>query len=173
MGGILFIPKMTIRHSISWDNLYSKGLVYGTDDNGLAPTGTPTNQMRIVSKNGFNYKVRLIRGSSINPHNGTSGFNVAITQGSEWNELMYRVSSANPNGTGESFAMYTDAQLNIGHGHGSGSSRYRYTWCQEQHSVGSTYRVIRGSISVDSLNTITSSLTNFCIGWRPVLELIQ
>ena len=96
-GKVLFIPKMTIRHSVSWDYLYSKGLVYGTDDIGIAPTGTPTNQLKIVTKNGFNYKVRLLRGTSIEPHNGTYGTYLAIIQGSEWNELMYRVSSANPN----------------------------------------------------------------------------
>ena len=28
---------------------------------------------------------------------------ILAIQGSEWNELMYRVSSANPNGTGENF----------------------------------------------------------------------
>jgi hypothetical protein len=162
----LFIPKQTFRHSISWDHIYSRGLVYGTDDNGLAPTGTPTNQLRVVSKDGFNYKVRLIRGSSIDPHNGTSGTNLAISQGSEWNELMYRVSSANPNGTGENFAMYTDAQLNITSGNGT------YIWCQEQYSVGSTSRVFRGSNSVGYLSNNTSSFTGSSRGWRPALELI-
>ena len=161
----IFIPKMTFRYGISWDHLYSKGLVYGTDDNGLAPTGTPTNQMRIVSKNGFNYKVRLIRGSSIDPHNGTYGTNLAFSQGSEWNELMYRVSSANPNGTSENFAMYTDAQLNFT------SSNGTYTWCQEQYSTGSTFRVVRGYY-VGYLSSLTSSDTDSTIGWRPALELI-
>ena len=146
--------------------MYSKGLVYGTDNNGLAPTGTPTNQLRIVSKNGFNYKVRLIRGSSIDPHNGTNGTNLAITQGSEWNELMYRVSSANPNGTSENFAMYTDAQLNITTGNGT------YSWTQEQYSAGNTNRVIRGHSSVGYLVFNTSSNTNGYRGWRPALELI-
>ena len=159
----LFIPKMNIRFSISWDHLYSKGLVYGTNNNGLAPTGTPTNQMKIVSKNGFNYKVRLIRGSSIDPYNGTSGNNVAISQGSEWNELMYRVSSANPNGTSKNFAMYTDAQLNITSGNGT------YTWCQEQYS---TTRVFRGTYSVGTLYYNTSSNVYNTLGWRPALELI-
>ena len=165
-GKILFIPKMTIRHSISWEHLYSKGLVYGTDDIGLFPTGTPTNQLKIVSKDGFNYKVRLIRGSSTDPRNGLIGTNKPISQGSEWNELMYRVSSANPNGTSENFAMYTDAQLNITSGFG------RYTICQEQYSVGSTVRVIRGG-SVGHLSYFTSSNTYPSWGWRPVLELIK
>ena len=166
-GKILFIPKMAIRHSISWDYLYSKGLVYGTDDNGLAPTGTPTNQLRIVSKNGFNYKVRLIRGSSIDPHNGTYGVNLVITQGSEWNELMYRVSNANPNGTSENFAMYTDVQLNINSGNG------RYTLCQEQYEVGGIYRVIRGLSPVGHLYYSSSSNAGYYRGWRPILELIK
>ena len=115
----LFIPKLAFRRSIYWDHLCSRGLVYGADDNCVAPIGTPTNQLTIVSKDGYNYKVRLIRGSSVDPHNGTLGTNLAITQGSEWNELMYRVSSANPNDTSDNFAMYTDAQLNITSGNGS------------------------------------------------------
>ena len=164
---IIFIPKLALRHSISWDHLYSNGLVYGTDDYGLAPTGTPTNQLRIVSKDGFKYKVRLIRGSSRDPHNGTLGGNLAITQGSEWNELMYRVSSANPIGTSENFTMYSDTQLNISSGNG------RYTWCQEQYRLGSTYRVVRGSHSAGCLNNFRSSYTAYSRGWRPVLELIK
>ena len=147
--------------------MYSNGLVYGTDDYGLVPTRTPTNQIRVVSKNGFNYKVRLIRGSSIDPHNEAAGTNLVITQGSEWNELMYRVSSANPNGTSENFAMYSEAQLNISMGTGA------YTWCQEQFSVGSTSRVIRGNNFVGFINNYTSSNKNTCWGWRPILELIK
>lgn len=162
----LFIPKMTIRYRASWNHLYSKGLVYGTDDNGVAPTGTPTNQLKIVSKNGFNYKVRLIRGSSIDPYDGTYGGNLAITQGSEWNELMYRVSGANPNGTSENFAMYSNAQLNIANANGV------YTWCQEQYDVGSPSRVLRGSISVGHLGSATTSYALSDVGWRPALELI-
>ena len=130
-GGIIFIPKQSIRHTITWDHLYSRGLVYGTDDNGITPTGTPTNQLRIVTKNGFKYKVRLIRGSSIDPHNGTNGTKLVITQCSEWNELMYRVSTDNPNGTSENFAMYSDTQLNITITSGNGTymvSRNNVEW---------------------------------------------
>ena len=95
-----------------------------------------------------------------------NGENVDISQGSEWNELMYRVSSDNPNGTSENFAMYTDTQLNIASGCG------RFTWCQEQYGVGSTNRVIHGNNSVDNLNANTSSSITG-MGWRPVLELIK
>ena len=158
---------MNIRHSISWDHLYSRGLVYGTDDNGLTPTRTPTNQSRVVSKNGFNYKVRLIRGSSFDPHNGTIGTNNAFTQGSEWNELMYRMCIANPNGTSGNFAMYTDAQLNIVSGNGA------YTWCQEQYSMGTTYRDVRGFHSVGLVASRKSSSATTHRGWRPILELIK
>ena len=92
--------------------------------------------------------------------------NLAITQGSEWNELMYRVSSANPNGTSGNFAMYTDEQLNITSGNGL------YTWCQERYSVGSPHRVLRGDKSVDYLSIGLYSNSNYGMGWRPVLELI-
>lgn len=165
-GKTLFVPKQTIRHSISWDHLYSRGLVYGTDDNGIAPTGTPTNQLRVVSKDGFDYKVRLLTGVSNDPHDGTAGYDIPSSQCSEWNELMYRVSTANPNGTSENFAMYTDAQLNITGGNGT------YSWTQEQYSAGSTSRVIRGYISVTYLDGHTSSSAAYLRGWRVALELL-
>ena len=162
----LFVPKQTIRSHISWDHLYSRGLVYGTDDNGVAPTGTPTNQLRIVSKEGFDYKVRLLTGASNDPHDGTFGYDIAGSQCSEWNELMYRVSTSNPNGTENNFAMYTDGQLNITSGNGT------YSWAQEQYSAGSPYRVIRGNFSITFWDGTTSSSTSTNRGWRPVLELI-
>ena len=163
-GKVLFVPKRTIRHSISWNHLYSRGLVYGTDDNGVAPTGTPTNQLRVVSKDGFDYKVRLLTGGSGDPHNGSTVHSTANC--SEWNELMYRVSTSNPNGTENNFAMYTDVQLNVSSGNG------RQTWTQEQFSDGSTTRIIRGNSSVRVLYPHTSSDTHTNRGWRPVLELL-
>ena len=65
------------------------------------------------------------------------------------------------------FAIYTDTQLNNSSGYG------RYTWCQEQDSMASTYRVVRGSHSAGCLDFNTSSSTFLSWGWRPVLELIQ
>ena len=162
----IFVPKLPIRSHISWDHLYSKGLVYGTDDNGLHPTGTPTNQLKHVSKDGFDYKVRLLKGSFEDPYlGGNNVTNPPLTYGSEWNELMYRVSSANPNGTEDNFELYTDAQLGINSSTGS------YNSTQEQYGASGTNRVMCGHSSVGYLNAVGSSDASLYRGWRPVLVL--
>ena len=49
-GKILFVPIPGICRTLSWKELYDKGLVYGTNDNGLVPTDTPTNQYTTIMK---------------------------------------------------------------------------------------------------------------------------
>lgn len=46
----LYVSKVAIRNNITWDHLYSKGLVYGTNNTGLNPTGTPTNLLRVCMR---------------------------------------------------------------------------------------------------------------------------
>lgn len=61
-GKIKFIPSGPLRSNIgAWSAIYSQGLVYGSDDNGAYSSLTPTLQNRRVSKDGFTYKVRLIK----------------------------------------------------------------------------------------------------------------
>lgn len=66
-GKILFIPLETTNSAagISWNLLYSKGLVYGTDDFG-PPTGhgnAPVNQRKVITKGEHSFIVRALRGN--------------------------------------------------------------------------------------------------------------
>ena len=49
-GTVIYFPKYPTVYNVGWNALYNAGLVYGTDDNGLYPSGSPTNQFRVVSK---------------------------------------------------------------------------------------------------------------------------
>lgn len=63
-GKILFMPATSLG-SITWDNLYAAGLVYGVNGFGVYPTGkvsTPVNQMKRVAKGAWSFIVRLPRG---------------------------------------------------------------------------------------------------------------
>jgi hypothetical protein len=167
-GKILYIPKTQIRHTVSWDDIYNLGLVYGTNNNGVAPSSTPTNQRVIINKGVHQFIVRLLNGSS-EPHDGTSGehpIHASVSNGSEWNELMYRFSINNPLGTGDNFESYTDSEL------GLISINGRYSWCKEQNTLGSNRRIIRGNVSVGTISNAIGSGSSSATGWRPVLELI-
>src|SRR5690606_38711882 len=78
------------------------------------------------------YKIRLFRGlgPNITSIAGATSNDIAGTHYSEWNRLMYNVSSTNPpSQEGDNWASYSDADLNIGN-----SSTGGYSWCQEQWS---------------------------------------
>lgn len=84
-GKILYIAKKPYRHSITWNNLNSAGVL----------TGTKT--IVIASKT---YYVRTISGGPSSP--GT---------GSEWNNYLYKVSANDPTGT--HLASYSNLDLGI------------------------------------------------------------
>lgn len=180
-GQIIYIAKKSFMHSVSWDHLYSRGIVYGTDDNGLYPRGTPTNQYTLVEKDNFEYVVQLMTGAASDPINttgrdetwsGTLGFGA----GSMWNDLMYRVHAdipTIPNGlqydggaqVGDNWANFSNADLNIGTGDG------RAAWCQETASESTSTRVYCGSGRLSNFLRNSASLVYANLGWRPCLVL--
>lgn len=89
-GKVLFIPDTTIV-SANWNQLYNAGLMYGTDDVGVKPSGVAAgtvNQKTVVNINGLNYILRCPRLSPL-------GFDQFITtqaqtEGSEWRDTMGR-----------------------------------------------------------------------------------
>lgn len=179
-GQIIYIAKRSFMHTISWDHLYARGIVYGTDDNGLYPIGTPTNQYKSVAKDGFEYVVGLMTGAASDPvdtslRGETYSSTLGLGAGSEWNELIYRVHLSvptAPNGLtndggaqfGDNWAVFTDADLNI-----TGNGRWR--WCQETASDSTSSRVIRGSGRLSAFSRYASSLASADVGWCPRLAL--
>lgn len=51
-GKVLFVPLTGYRHSVPWDEIYKRGAVYATNDDGfLPPMGRSGNQLSIVEGN--------------------------------------------------------------------------------------------------------------------------
>ena len=187
-GKVLFIAKQTFMHSVTWDHLYARGIVYGTDDDGKAPRGTPVNQRTVVEHGGNKFVVRLMTGAVADPFPESDSlfftddmYQMDIGGGSEWNDLMYRVCTDVPSDPsvdgmaadrhggpqiGDNWASFPASSLNIGSGNG------RNTWCQEQSDSSSTLRVNRGVGGVAGFGRSGAYGTFSYLGWRPVLELI-
>ena len=187
-GKVLFIPKQTFMYGVSWDHLYSRGIVYGTDDAGKAPRGTPTNQLTTVEHGGNRFIVRLATAASADPFPDSDSLfltdemvDMDIGAGSEWNTLIYRVCADVPTAdgadgmrkaghggpqVGDNWAEFSGAELNITSGDGS------YTWGQEQSEVTSTGRVVRGYHNVAHFVRDGANVVSSYLGWRPVLELV-
>jgi len=185
---IKYIAKQTFRHAISWDHLYSRGIVYGTDDDGVAPRGTATNQLTTVDKDGSQFVVRLMTCANSDPFAESDPLfftddmhQMDIGGGSEWNELIYRVCADVPSDpltdgmqadrhggpqVGANWAAYTASELNITTGNG------RYAWGQEHSDATSAYRVLRGYGGLAGFSRGIGSGVTHDRGWRPCLELI-
>lgn len=65
LGKIVFMPGTQHAQAI-FSNVYSRGMAYGTDDNGsIVPSGiTATKQDARITKNGRTYRIRLPRGDA-------------------------------------------------------------------------------------------------------------
>lgn len=159
-GKILFIPKVTLRHTISWDQINAVNAVYGD------------RELEIL---GYQFKIRLLQGVNPGePVTRSSGYDIPITHQSEWNRLLYPISVEQTNQqrikasqVGPNWVSYTQEELNITEGNG------KYTWCQETPSNSTTNRAVHGGNAVTSLTWSASSLTFPEAGWRPVLELVS
>ena len=161
-GKIIFKSKKTIRHSISWDHINSKGCVKGT---------------KTVTKGGHTYKVRLMKGALTDPSRYDLPDKGAM--GSEWNKLMLPIHIKAKDKSWEYPANvetdipywgidFTDADLQTHNSHGDGS----YHWCQEVSNDNPAGRVYRGNLGVSYSSRRTSSATNASVGWSPVLEYV-
>lgn len=157
---ILFVAQKTIRKSISWDYLNSKGVVYGK---------------KTIEIDGVKYKVRLLRGALTDPCDCDASDEWA--KGSEWNRLIAPLNHqrkdnswnypANMESDLQDWETYLDdEEMTVKDVYG------RTNWCQEVSSFNSNDRVTRGYVGVSYSDTDTSSYTSSAYGWRPVLEVI-
>lgn len=185
-GKILYVQKRPMRHSISWDHIYSRGAVYGTNDNGLFPRGTPTNQYNPLRKGGFTFVPRLLTGAASDPIDTTEreseeSCTFDLGGGSEWNELIYRVHQDEPfcgdieqetfHGgpqVGSNWFNYSNSDLRLVSGNGRG------TWVQETPSDETSNRIRRGNaLTVANLGHSSAAVTVSTLALRLVLELEQ
>lgn len=185
-GSVILVPKKTFRYAVSWEHLYQAGAVYGDDTNGSNPSGTARLQDAVVTIDGFDYRVRLLRGAASDPtvqgaDGSWHGYDIDLSHGSEWNRLFYPIHSgthheynnptthtdpnADPFG---SWASYSDSDLLVHNSFGNGS----YSWTQETSGDNNAYRVARGYTGVSYFNRHTATYMGTAGGWRPALELV-
>ena len=163
-GKILFYPAGAIITTVTWDQLYNLGLVYGTDDNGAYPAGaalTPTNQKKLVTIGGFSFLARCPKGSTL-PTTTLVTTATADKENSEWDQTMGRV--------------HTNATLswNIGALLDDNSTVPTSTQgAFTQHLLVATgtpkAALHRGSGTIDAINQVSTSSATY--GWAPFLEL--
>jgi len=174
---IIYVAKKPYRHTVSWENIYQAGAVYGTNDNGYNPSGGNRLQDANITVDGFSLDVTLLRGTNTDPAIFTSnGFDMDYTHTSEWNRLMYPIHSgihtdsrnpSTPSIPYAQWATYSDGDLIVDYRTGNGS----YSWVQETQNTDTTLRFFRGYTGVTYVARSTTTNADSNLGWRPALRL--
>lgn len=152
-GKTKFIPKKSIRHSVSWASLNALALHTGA----------------LVAINDKRYLVRTFNGSD--PTVAPSGNDLqdpAIAHGSEWNRIMYRIHDAVGESTegirfGE-WAKYSLDDLGL-----TVENNGAYVWVREPDGANA---YARGNGTIGGYFRTTNTAATTHRGWRPVLELL-
>lgn len=63
-GRIVFVPANILRHTLTWEDLYKAGAVYGNDGYGAYPRKQATVQNARVTIGSDTYKVMLLKGTN-------------------------------------------------------------------------------------------------------------
>lgn len=181
-GKILFIPERPVAYNISWQHLYTLGMVYGREDSGSNPLmTTKVPQSAKVTIGADTYRVRLLKGATDQDY--TVWAASLIETYPEFDDLVYpllhtvpdnqRLNNLSANGkmTGTDFYQSWGAMCSIMCQELMNSSAlmYRMTGLTSgQWDFSSdllSYLQYRQSVNVNTINST--------YGWLPVLELIE
>jgi hypothetical protein len=137
-GKVKFISKGGTFTNTAWTALYASGGVYGTNDNGLYPIGTATNQYKPfnITNGPVTWKLipKLMSGGQNDPSSSSPG-----DDGSEYTDLMYRMfTGTHPNGG--AFLKYLKADVAMNSAHA----------CVESKDTLTTSTIVRGYTGVIS-----------------------
>ena len=180
-GKKLFIPKLPLRQTTNWLDLYNAGLVFGDDTIGVRPSSVATGvlQNKRVTIAGKTYIVRLLKGSAggktyVTPA-AQNGNDLPLGYDSEWNDLYYLITN-DPlitNYHGPKIANpYTPTDLGFTPNPSSGP---RIRPCQEINADLAGTMLSRGNtnssarLASDRLYNTTSTAS----AWTPCLELVE
>lgn len=159
-GKILLIAQKPFRSGVTWQNLYQLGLVYGDDTTGASPSGTAVVQNKRITIGGYVYRVRLIRGSGVDPAVASTNID------SEWNRLLYNVSTTSIS-TQEGGKWDTLSENDLGTGSTTSAAH-----CHCMETSGGTNCYLRGYNSLVGASSVGKTANNDYVRYRPVLELI-
>lgn len=164
-GKILFYPAGAILTTVTFDQLYNLGLIYGTDDNGAYPAGaalTPTNQKKVITIGAFNFLARVFKGSTL-PTSTVVTTATADKEGSEWDQTMGRINQTATLAWNLTGAWDDAASLPV-------TTQGTVTQHLTVPTGGTKTALHRGANSViDSINQLGTGTA--ALGYSPVLEL--
>lgn len=164
-GKVLFVPRRCITNTVSWDNIYWLGLMYGIDGNGITYNSvTPRNQLVIKTIQGYKFKIRCFNGALTNPTYITNSGDTdsSLTKGCEYDRLMLNMDSkTSANQEGPKFA-------NVFVGQDDPVMQHVANYSSSVFS-GNQYTISRRGGYGTAFN---SGAASSGWGWLPVLELV-
>lgn len=172
-GKFLFVCKDLLRTSVTWNDLYKVGAIYGAKGNGLYPvSGFSTDQFRVMLKEEAGYPVpwklavRVLKGALADPYVGVDYTAMGlVADGIEYNDLIYRLLTLNANSRPNTavFEQFPGTEL------GTTAPGGGYTALQEtsQDNINNSHARSPTGSSLSSVKATGQ------VAWRPVFELIN
>lgn len=146
---ILFVARNNVIYNRSWSSISEANAIYGS---------------RTIDHLGYRYKIRLLKGDTVDPSNRFSDAWPPASDPTEWGRTLLRVASVAIGGSAL-WGNYNGTELNF-HGSTGGGS-----WCQETHTLDNTEALIRGAPDGGEILYRPKTSSSFR-NWRPVLELV-
>jgi hypothetical protein len=181
-GKVLFIPERPVAYNVSWQHLYTLGMVYGRDDTGSNPLmATKVKQDAKVTIGADTYRVRLLKGSTDQDYEVWAAS--LIETYPEFDDLVYpllhtvpdnqRLDNLTANGkyTGIDFMQSWSSMCCIPCQELTGSStgQYRMTAVTAgQYDYANDLTTVLQYRAQVAITTVSSTYA-----WLPVLELIE
>lgn len=166
---VIFFPTAKVATNITWNDLYNKGLIYGINGNGAYPSSTPTNQLKVVTAKGSNFKVRCFKACSSDPsgmggiENLSNTTNPLLLNG-EWYRVIASITTPKLTSyTGVYQPIYTQATsiLPIG--------TTPYAWAQETRNQ----TFVTNGLTINNTQVAPSNVkASALLAWLPVLEVV-
>ena len=153
----LLICDRVILVNVSWDDLNAQGFITG----------------KTVTIDGAKYKCRVLTGGSNRRNNDY--YAGGTPSNNEWDRFITREEVIS--GLPAPVSSDLDTNQNATDLNGAHNSLwnwyYVYSWCQETWAENASYRAYRGYDSARYWNCYSASTRNPCLGFRPVLEVLN
>ncbi|QVW55797.1 hypothetical protein pEaSNUABM9_00216 [Erwinia phage pEa_SNUABM_9] len=156
-GTVFYFPVSPTGSNVSWQMLYQAGLVYGTDDTGKYPAGTPVNQSKIMtltkSEGRFYLRIRLPTISLQDPDPSPNGTLVPANVAGSMLDMLLKVR----NGTWES----------------NNNSEWTAANILYQNSATSTANCRYGTLAAGTASIVGKTSQSTSWYWWPIVELVD
>lgn len=160
-GKILYLPRTPCMSGTTWNNLYNAGLIYGVDGPGLPKGIAPVNQLVVVTKGNFDFKVRTLRAGTDTDYTHMTG-----SENDYKSELRRLQGALYYGGIVPLQGVFCFNSLNISESTAGVSGAAANGILAEANTISATLTSTTPYVITSNTRTTTS-------GWRPVLELIQ